>query len=701
LFTNPFGGAIAVVGPTGSTYRGEINDGTSRGNWWLADHFWELFRNGIIRPGENMYRTKWAYYLYMKNDLKFKKESEVLRVNMASYNLLGDPEVPIWPGEPKDMTVDVKRLYIDTTALEVTVKDSVNNSPIQGALVCIQGNDDTYERYRTDSEGKISEPLSLSKQVIYNITITRDTYIPYVDLLKVHPKPSDLKIVSNDDVTFEFQTDPPAVDMKGNISVWISNLEPSAPENSFLVNFTDRYTYRGISTKDYIGVEEVESIAANGKVNLKHPWVPKVPGEHVIEIILDPLNTVEETNETNNIFFVTQKVSGPDLRITSSDIEITPDQIASIGDRLTINVTVHNIDWGQVDIVIVSFFDGNPDDEKAVFLGNASHFGILNINEKITVSITTPPILSGGSHKFYAEVDRGNDIVESDELNNRASVSYDINHPPSFLDTGMIIAAEDEVEINVLDLLDPNIISDEDTSLGQLQINVINVSNPACGFSLREGRYVDLSPDANWSGNAVVNLSISDGVATIYVKLDVKINPVNDPPEIESIAHGASEIYQDEELVLRIKFNDIDNQDLKATITSTTGLFAGSSFLFYVTFGEESTSGELEWDGNGNLILKYTPTARKQRDHTINIIIDDGLLTDSANINIYLKGTGEEDTSTFLGMESQTAYVYIAAIIIVIIVVFVIIFAALRRKVAERPPEDDSRETIDRDEESE
>jgi hypothetical protein len=682
LFTNPYGGAIAVVGPTGSTYRGESDMFRALGNWWIADRFWYLFSQGYTRPGETMYRTKWDYYNHLIFNEGFPTDHPSLRVNMASYNLLGDPEVPVWYGEPSNMSVDVEKQYVSSDLLNITVTKTGTGSAVQDALICIQGDDGTYLRYTTDTAGKVSTASTFTVARTYDLTITKDGFLPYIGELRIYPEPSDLTILSNDDISFEFDTLPPVIDMNGFISVDVTNQNPSPTENSFWVNITDTFNYMGIPFTDYLGQMQVGTVAANSQVTVKMPWTPVYPGAHVFDITVDSHNEVAETNEDNNVFTISQEVSGPDLKIGSTDIKIDMGPGASVGDKLSINVTVHNMDWGQVDKVEVAFYDGNPD-SAGILLGRFISSEPLNINEHVTLTLTTPAVTAGGIHKYFVEVDPDNEFFESNEVNNRAFISYDVNYPPSIIEPDDIKVSEDQPVSSVIDLLNGNYISDENNNTDQMDIKLVSVSEPSSGVMLREGRYIDVLPAANWSGISEVNLSISDGLVVIYTEFSVIVEAVNDPPELTAIELEKSEIEKGSELYLKIKLFDIDSELVKVSISSPTDLFAGKSQDLEVSFGTPLAPGAWNWDGQGNLSFRYETRFSEPGEHTLKVILDDSLAQDSGTISIELsdKSDKKEEADTLLGMGRSRALAVIAVIIMVIILVtLLIIFNARRQK---------------------
>jgi parallel beta-helix repeat protein len=93
-----------------------------------------------------------------------------------NYTLLGDPEMPIWGGQPDHFRVDVIRL--DNFADTVRVMKS-NGSPVSGAYVCVNFNDTAYYVNFTGESGifVLPEPIhDLDGSEL--ITITARNMIP-------------------------------------------------------------------------------------------------------------------------------------------------------------------------------------------------------------------------------------------------------------------------------------------------------------------------------------------------------------------------------------------------------------------------------------------------------------------------------------------------------------------------------------------
>jgi len=120
----------------------------------------------------------------------------------------------------------------------------------------------------------------------------------------------------------------------------------------------------------------------------------------------------------NSSLYVLRHVISKDLSISNSDIQLSTDK-SYPGDTVTINATVHNVGDLSIDAVKVAFFDGfNGSQIGATQIIDTIHAGA---NVSVSVNWTVP--LTEQSHEIYVKVDPLNEIAESNESNNIASVS--------------------------------------------------------------------------------------------------------------------------------------------------------------------------------------------------------------------------------------------------------------------------------------
>ena len=168
---------ISYIGASSSSYYTE--------NWKLGDgfnqelnyRFWEQFFDGNYKPGEALYNSKiWYIMNQLPNDILIGEYAS--RKNLITYNLLGDPEIPIWTSFPENFTVEFpKEIYTGNDSITITVKNS-SNCPLENAVVCIQGSG-IYNYGSTNSSGEIRFNLRNLSVGRINVTVTKHNFLPY------------------------------------------------------------------------------------------------------------------------------------------------------------------------------------------------------------------------------------------------------------------------------------------------------------------------------------------------------------------------------------------------------------------------------------------------------------------------------------------------------------------------------------------
>lgn len=143
-------------------------------------------------------------------------------------------------------------------------------------------------------------------------------------------------------------------------------------------------------------------------------------GSHVVLATLDPANTVNESDESNNsasLTVVVQTVDRPDLQVSAADL-VFDDPAPVPGATVGITVTVHNL--GALP---------STTGKLLLTLGDPYAGGALLIAEPVLpalaagaqATVTAPFVVPGeGSFAIYALADSGNEVIESNEDNNLA-----------------------------------------------------------------------------------------------------------------------------------------------------------------------------------------------------------------------------------------------------------------------------------------
>jgi len=138
-----------------------------------------IFQNNIYHLGDAHGLAKDAWVFYADSGQQY----DMTRWCLYENTLFGDPEIPLWTDIPVTMVVTHNAtIPMGTTAFFVNVKENDNVTPIQNALVCLQGKTDTglYATGTTNASGdvSISVTASIPNDTMW-VTVTAQNHYPY------------------------------------------------------------------------------------------------------------------------------------------------------------------------------------------------------------------------------------------------------------------------------------------------------------------------------------------------------------------------------------------------------------------------------------------------------------------------------------------------------------------------------------------
>ena len=152
----------------------------SDGGWYNQGHdyrFWEQFFNGAYQPGKALALSHSDYISDKGAHDKYSWK------NLLQYNLMGDPEIPIWNQTPANFNVTYSDPIPTPGNYQFTVKDASGN-PVQGAVVCLTNGTTFWAEALTDSQGKATLNMpSLTMQM--NLTVTKRNFKPFEKTVNV------------------------------------------------------------------------------------------------------------------------------------------------------------------------------------------------------------------------------------------------------------------------------------------------------------------------------------------------------------------------------------------------------------------------------------------------------------------------------------------------------------------------------------
>ncbi len=110
----------------------------------------------------------------------------------------------------------------------------------------------------------------------------------------------------------------------------------------------------------------------------------------------------------------------PDLAVAQNDIVFTPpDSVYKTGDQIAISVTVHNYGTLSASNVLTVIYDGDPDVGVAPAIGSFT-IPVLSPGGSFTGVVKYVIPVNAKYHSIYVKVDPKNDILESNESNNKS-----------------------------------------------------------------------------------------------------------------------------------------------------------------------------------------------------------------------------------------------------------------------------------------
>jgi hypothetical protein len=165
---NPNQAGVAFTGNTrnGLYYQGQWNSlsNTLDREWWIS-----LFDRNIYRSGPTMADAKHH----------FSHSGSSQRHCEWTFNLLGEPEMPLWTDEPDSFAVHCpSTLLKGKISFPVHVEDSTTHAPVESAYVCLFKQDEVFETGYTDANGDLT--LNPAPATVGNlwVTVTKHNYIP-------------------------------------------------------------------------------------------------------------------------------------------------------------------------------------------------------------------------------------------------------------------------------------------------------------------------------------------------------------------------------------------------------------------------------------------------------------------------------------------------------------------------------------------
>ncbi|MFX0205204.1 MAG: C25 family cysteine peptidase [Candidatus Hodarchaeota archaeon] len=173
---------IGCIASSNSAYYDSGWYNGEHGGWFtqgLSSRFWEqLFKEGGNHPGKAFIQAKMDY---VDDHLRLNGKKEPSNKTLIQYNLMGDPEIPVWTTIPSRLEYIVLN-ETDSFSLKIIS----NDQPINQVVTTLT-NSTYYWRGLTDIEGTITLPVSSNELNRLALTISKNNYLSYQEGIENTP----------------------------------------------------------------------------------------------------------------------------------------------------------------------------------------------------------------------------------------------------------------------------------------------------------------------------------------------------------------------------------------------------------------------------------------------------------------------------------------------------------------------------------
>jgi PKD repeat protein len=163
---------------------------------------------------------------------------------------------------------------------------------------------------------------------------------------------------------------------------------------------------------------------------------PEEDGSFIVRVTAEEGSFSDSEDVRVNVTLIIQ----PDLGIATADIDFNP-STPDTGDIVIITITVWNYGKEDADDVLVSVYDGDPDDQGIQIDRRTINDISKESEEEIEIEWDTED--EYGLHQIHVVIDPADKINESDENNNEAQRAIDIEGQPDFAMGGISFSAEE------------------------------------------------------------------------------------------------------------------------------------------------------------------------------------------------------------------------------------------------------------------
>lgn len=407
-----------------------------------------------------------------------------------------------------------------------------------------------------------------------------------------------------------------------------------------------------------IGTDQLIASLGAGQqsdVSITHSFTGN--GEQTIFVQIDPLNTIQEYNENDNLFSKRLWIAtGPDLTAGSGDLVPSTHNPAP-GEIFILSYDVRNVGESQAGPFNCTIYDGNPA-SGGILLGTNALSGVTGAGKRGgTLGVTLYDL---GRHTLYLVIDPENQVAEMSETNNVATVTVNVGAPLSGAD--LVIGVSD-IRMNPAKptagqsvTIDVTVNNFGVTPASHAVVELFN-GDPAAGGVLLQSATFDIDPGQ--TRTLTRSWVVPSGKHTLFAVADrantiVEINENNNMARASLMTDMVDIVVSSSDMTLMPAYPVVGDTVALTVSASNAGISPTGAFQLSVYDGDPANGGThlqthtvdtLSGGGNQSMVYHFTAEARTyrfyavaDRSNQVNEYSDDNNI---AMRTLVVKGAGE------------------------------------------------------------
>ena len=398
-------------------------------------------------------------------------------------------------------------------------------------------------------------------------------------------------------------------------------------------NGSDSFTFT-VSDGEWtsgIGVVTINVLSINDA-----PVLSDIQDQSINEDNVFVLDIVASDVDFDDLEFSASISGNGELSLEGNDLTIIPD--LNFNGTITVNVSVSDGELSDSQSFVLNVIPVND----APVLSPISN-QTINEDETLVYPLEIENVdddmvffESSAGENFTVTFD-GNDliVVPAADWSGSGEITISALDGEYFSEQSFTLTVLPVNDAPVLDTVSDQDIDEDNTfcvalSGYDIDSSILNYSTviDGNGETSLDGNIVCITPDLNYNGNILVDVTVSDGELIDSGSFTLTVNPVNDAPVLSAIDNQT--IDEDTSLIVELSASDIDGDDL--------------------TFSATNGDSDISVDGT---TLTITPPDNYNGSEVVTVTVTDGEYSDSTSFTLTVNPVNDAPEVEYITLEGQ------------------------------------------------